>query len=413
MVAVALGCASAGLLTYLFAWSVHAAAWFHAPLIGAFLVLCVSRGGWLGSVWAHVLTAAALTAFTALGVASDRLLLVAGVAPLALAGLALVWLLPGPVGRRAALTACGVAAGSVLLALPIGAAAREAGVDAAEFPVRFATFEQIAPNFRLLVESLAYLAGGDFGGKEPTAGTVLELLCAVAVVLGAVWAIRYALRFASRANPDPVRAAHVAFWSLAGTVSAVVFVISSLPVDKFSARYVVATLYAVAALVPVAAVTSPGCRRAAVVAGVALVALSGIVSLAERELQDNPAGYPTGVVSGQLADLVREEDLHHGYAGYWDAAPLTWQTKAEARVYPLQACPANAATDADYCPMPFHRIDSWYTPVEGVRTFLVVDHRQPSVKAPDRGFGRPERVDRIGQLEVYVYGYDIASRLGP
>jgi hypothetical protein len=39
--------------------------------------------------------------------------------------------------------------------------------------------------------------------------------------------------------------------------------------------------------------------------------------------------------------------------------------------------------------------------------------RRPSVKAPDPRFGAPDRIERIGQVEVYVYGYDIASRLGP
>jgi hypothetical protein len=52
-------------------------------------------------------------------------------------------------------------------------------------------------------------------------------------------------------------------------------------------------------------------------------------------------------------------------------------------------------------------------PKQGARTFLVVDPTQPGVQAPDPRFGRPERIERIGQLEVRVYGYDIASRLGP
>jgi hypothetical protein len=43
----------------------------------------------------------------------------------------------------------------------------------------------------------------------------------------------------------------------------------------------------------------------------------------------------------------------------------------------------------------------------------VIDPTQPGVQAPDPRFGRPERVEQIGQLEVRVYGYDIASRLGP
>jgi hypothetical protein len=43
----------------------------------------------------------------------------------------------------------------------------------------------------------------------------------------------------------------------------------------------------------------------------------------------------------------------------------------------------------------------------------VVDPTQPDVHGPDPRFGRPDRIVRIGQLEVRVYAYDIALRLGP
>jgi hypothetical protein len=315
MVAVALGCASAGLLLYQFAWSIHAAVLFHAPLLGAFLVLCASRGGSIGRPAVHVAVAVALTLFTALGVATDRLLLVAGVVPLALAGLGALWLVRGPVGRRLAITACGVALGSVLLAVPIGAIAREAGIRATDFPITFASFDRLGPNVRLFFESLAYLAGGDFSGKEPSFDSVVQLLCAAAVAIGAVWAARYARRFVADGTTDAVRAAHVLFWTAAGALTTLTFVLSSLPVDKFSSRYVIVALYAIAALLAVAVASSTGWRRVAVVAAVTLIAVSGVASLARQDLQDNPAGYPTGVLSGQIADLVVEEGLDHGYAG--------------------------------------------------------------------------------------------------
>jgi hypothetical protein len=410
MVAVALGCASAGLLTYQFAWSIHAAVLIHAPLLGAFLVLCASRGGLLGPLPLHVAASVVLTLNTAVGVASDRLLLVAGVAPLALAGVAVAWLADGPLRRRLALTAGGVAAGSALLAIPIGVAARDAGIRAADFPIRFADFDRLGPNVRLLFESLAYLGGGDFGGKEPNFDSVVQLLCAAAVAIAAVWAARYSRRFIRERAADPVRAAHVIFWASAGGLTALIFVLSSLPVDKFTSRYVVITLYSVIALLTIAVAESTGWRRAAVTTGVALVALSGLASLARRDLQDNPAGYPTGGVSGQIAQLVADERLDHGYAGYWDAAPITWQTKAQALVYPIEPCIPGVPRKG-FCPFPFHRIDSWYRPTEDVRTFLVIDPTQPGVHEADPRFGQPDRIEQIGQLEVRVYGYDIASRL--
>jgi hypothetical protein len=412
MVAVALGCASGGLLTYQFAWSIHAAILFHGPLVGAFLVLCVARGGTIGRPAVHVPAAVALTLFTALGVASDRLTLVTAVVPLAVAGVAVAWLAGGSLRWPLALTAVGVAAGSLIVGLVVAALARDAGIRSAGFPIHLAQFGQLGTNVRLLFESLSYLGGGDFGGKEPDLSSMLELVCAGVVSLGALWAARYVRRTIVLPQVDPVRAAHVIFWATAGAVTTLSFLLSSLPVDKFSSRYVIVPLYAIPALLAVAVAADRGWRRAALVAGVGLVALSGVFSLARQDVQDNVGGYPTGVVSGPLGDLVQEEGLDHGYAGYWDAAPLTWQTKARALVYPIKPC-VPPTPDQVYCRFPFHRIDSWYRPKRGVRTFLVVDPTQPDVQAPDPRFGRPERVEQIGQLEVRVYGYDIASRLGP
>ena len=229
------------------------------------------------------------------------------------------------------------------------------------------------------------------------------------MLAGAVAAVRFAVGFARERVADPPAAAHVVFWGISGTVLALVFVLSSVPLDRFSARYVVGTFYAIAALLPVAVAGAADWRRAAVVAGVTVLAITGAYALAKQDMQANPSGYPTGVVSGPLEKLVERERLDHGYAGYWDAAPLTWQTKARARVYPIWPCPQDRGT---YCPFFVHRISSWYEPKPGVRTFLVVDKTQPDVHSPDPAFGRAARVERIGQLEVHVYDYDIASRLG-
>ena len=148
MVAVALGCANTGLLSYQLSLSIHSLVWVHAALLGAFLTLAAARGGLVGRMPVHVIACVALAAVTALGVASDKLLVVAGIVPLALAGIALAFLIPGPAGRRLAASAIGVAAGSVLLAIPVTAAAHAAEIRAADFPITFANFDRIAPNVR-------------------------------------------------------------------------------------------------------------------------------------------------------------------------------------------------------------------------------------------------------------------------
>jgi hypothetical protein len=409
MVAVALGCASAGLLGRQFAWSIHAAVLFHAPLLGAYLVLCASRGGLLGSRRVHLAAAAGVASFTALGVASDRLLIVAGIAPLAVAGLALASIVPPPSGRRLALTACGVAAGSVLLALPITTAAQDAGLRTADFPIELAALDRLGPNMGVLLDSVAYLAGADLGRPSPI-GLVPKLLFVVLLSTVVVWTVQYLTRSRRRGPRSPTFAAHVLFWASAGTITALTFVATDLPIDRFSSRYVIVTYYAVAAVLVVAAGTGAW-RRAAVAAGVALVALSGVASLEREDIQLATSGRPGPLESVALADLVREEHLSHGYAGYWNAAPLTWQSETRARVYPITGCAPSAPEKAAFCPHPNYGIDSWYEPDPQARTFLVVGGTPADVPAPDRRFGSPERAVRLGHLGVVVYGHDIAAGL--
>jgi hypothetical protein len=183
-------------------------------------------------------------------------------------------------------------------------------------------------------------------------------------------------------------------------------------VDQYTARYVVTTAYALAALVPLAAVARGAWARGAVVAGVCVLVTANIASLIRHDTRDNAAGLPTTEVSGPLTVFAEQVGVGKGYAGYWDAAALTWQTRGRVKVYPVQACAGDAPRP---CAFAFHKISSWYTPEPGKRSFLILDDRQRDAAPSDPGntLGRPERRVRIGQLTVLVYDYDIASRIGP
>jgi hypothetical protein len=144
---------------------------------------------------------------------------------------------------------------------------------------------------------------------------------------------------------------------------------------------------------------------------VCVIVTGSAAALVRRDLQDDAARYPTSSVSGPLIRLAEEQGLKHGYAGYWDASPITWQAKGAIQVYPVKTCPAGRAR---ICPYHLHQISSWYRPRPRTRTFLVSDPTQPGsrIEAP-RGLGAPALVRFIGPVTVYVYGYDIASRFGP
>jgi hypothetical protein len=108
-----------------------------------------------------------------------------------------------------------------------------------------------------------------------------------------------------------------------------------------------------------------------------------------------------------LSTLAAGDDLTVGYAPYWDAAALTWALHEKVRLYPIEDCKALHG----YCWFPFHRIDTWYAPRPGIRTFLVTDKRY-GPNPPGLRLGGPDEVVTDGPYKVYVYKYDIASDLG-
>ncbi|HVE68565.1 MAG TPA: hypothetical protein VNB64_08295 [Solirubrobacteraceae bacterium] len=415
IVAVALGCAGPALLNFQFGLSLHSPAYTHVCLLGAFLVLCAEHGGRVGNRAVHVALCGALAAVTAVGLASDELLLPAGIAPFLLAAAALVRLLPPPAGRRIVVSAVAIAAFAAVGSRILVDVMEDAGVVAAPFDVVFAQWDRLVPNLRLLAHSLAFMFNGDFGGARIGLRSVVELASAVAVLAAVVAVVRHARRWipavAATVDEDPreaARRAHVAFWLAAGAVLAATFVLSSVPVDKYTARYVLSVGYAVVVLVAVAAAAHPT-SRAVVAAGVSLVVAGGVAGLVRGDLQDQVIA--SGDLSGPLERLARAEGVEHGYAGYWTAAPVTWQTRTRLRLYPVRTCTGSPTL----CPYPFHRIDNWYKPRSGEGSLLVVDPRQTQAGAPtgpDPAFGPPRRTVRVDHATVYVYGYDIASRLG-
>ena len=136
------------------------------------------------------------------------------------------------------------------------------------------------------------------------------------------------------------------------------------------------------------------------------LAFTGLVSLFENHELAN--GNPSYGFYKQVAQIAAREHLNVGYADYWDAAPIMWSTHFKVRAYPVQDCAPNL------CWSYLHMITSWYTtPRPGQRSFLIADPSQPVSAAPTPNLGKPSAVHQIGTLTMYVYLYDIASRMIP
>jgi hypothetical protein len=397
------------LVDFIGSYTVHGHTMVHACLIGAAVTLVAARG----AHWSTGRTAAAGVAVglvSAPGVASDQLLLFAGIVPLCVAGIAVA----AVERRQRMLWFAGIAA---LLALAVGpvlqAIARNDGIDHFPLELAFATSQNVFGHARLLWEVLVAFGHGDFFGRLVDAASVLALLGAAIVtgVLVVVARRARALRPADVRAVDSGRLALLAFWGTAFAVSAAIFVLSWTPVDKFGGRYILSAWVALVVL-GVAAVRMPRERLVAAAVASALGVL-GFVTLLNGDYEDSPRPV-TQAAANEIGRYVRAEHADHGYAAYWVAATLTWQSKFAARTYPVWECTAPSHT---LCPFKFHQLDTWYVPRPGVRTFIVIDltNADPAITDPDpKVYGRPVAQRGFGTLNVLVYDYDVAEKItGP
>jgi hypothetical protein len=385
----------------------------HVVILAVAFVWAVRRADrW--SPWGLGALALGLGLVTAPGVASDRLMVVAGVAPLLLGAVALPFLLQGRAYVRLAASFLAASLIAVGLGRVITNAMEEDRVEPFDFKVNFLADGDLFLNMELFVRGLANLAGGDFFGAPVRPGTVLDFtrasLVLIAFGVALVLVRRWTRTLRREQEPTPPRAAQIAytlFWGLALLGPIAAFLISDAPVDDNSGRYLITSYMAAAALLPLAA-AGGSWRRWAVVAGASVFAVVGT-----WKLVDNPAPNNSGFVGGKdvaaLQDFARSEGLQRGYGDFWTAANVTWASRLDLEVFPLRAC----NTTRRYCRHNVHVITTWYDPKPG-KSFLLVDSRQQrDVSGPDPSHGDPLEVRTFGQLTAYVYPYDIASRLAP
>jgi hypothetical protein len=434
-------CAAPHTLHLLFSLNDHSPTWFSLTLLAGLLVALELAADGL-SVPLTILAVLVVGAIVGINMASDTLLIAVGVLPALLATAGAWALVPGrPAARAWALTLATIAVAVVGDVLTRALMHHENVTIPAEVSqTALASGEAVASNFKLWWQSIAVLGSGNFFSGTLGFTTALEVACAMLALVAVVVLVpRIAWQEVARAwrartlgalgkqqpqehsaqaaagiaadahSPLTAAAPRIAwciFWGSSAVLLSVGFIVSAVPVDIYSDRYLVGLIYAAAALIPLLAGGSI-LRRLAVAGGTIVFAFSGLVALWQGQVTANIGNYPSDSVSGQIAQVARREHLKIGYAGYWDAAPITWATHLQVHVYPVQAC------GAGLCPFSIHYISSWYTPHPGIHTFLISDPTQPVAAPPVAALGKPIAVHQIDELTMYVYSYDIASRLSP
>jgi hypothetical protein len=407
LTAVLLICAAPATLHLLLSMTQHAPDWFCTALLAAFAVLLARRAATLPSA---LLFSAALLVGVVVGVnaAGDVLLVFAGMAPFALAlgGELVIGRGPGTVRAASIGLFTLVAAGASWAITGAAMSAMHVAPQPGLSPTALATGGQIGTNFKLWWQSIAVLGNGDFFGRNLTFTAGVSVLCAV-LSLGAIVVLARAGWSTVRSpRMAPGRLAFMSFWCSSAAFLTGAFLLSAIPVDIHADRYLLGLIYAAAAVVPVVAVRRRA-TEALAVAGTCVIALAGIVSLAQGTNTRNTGGFPSKAVAGQIAAIAAREGAQVGYSGYWDAAPITWAANFRVKVYPVSICDRGE----HLCRFDLHYIDNWYTPRTAVKSFLLGDPSLALVPGPTPDLGRPSGVFRVGRITMYVYPYDIATRV--
>lgn len=392
----------------------HGLSVVHTALTAAALVWLVPRAALLS--WPRIVgLAVALGAVGVLPAASDRLFLYWALIPMVVTGLAIAWRGTGPVRARMVAFTLIAAAVALIGGALVAHAMRAGGVTSFPFAFTLVGPNSVVDNIVLAFESYMYIAGGYFFDRSISLSTwavfVSGALTAIALVLVLVEVRRRAALAGPRAAGDPqlgARFVHIVFWTACLVTTTVVYIGTSAPVDVTSGRYIVAGYVAIAALLPLLAARGLGWRLA-VTAAVSVFALSAVYSMLQQSFADT-GPTPSQAQANQLLRFARREGVSYGYAGYWDAIELTWATRFQLPVYPVDEC--QGATHG-LCVFPTVHISSWYASPVAARTLLIVNPGQigPTITGVDAAFGPAIASTTIGGFGVYVFPYNLDTKL--
>jgi len=359
-----------------------------------------------------------LVVFTGAGL-TDQLLVVGGLTPFVLAPLA-CWLRAGStLWRKVFLFAIVTGAASLVLAALLTHIMNSDHVIHAPFPIDFVPSEMLIANLQNLVAAFASLGGGSFFGGPASGENLLTFmlggltLLALAGILRSLWrwatsTERSVASSSTRLSAVGVREMFVVYWGLTLLLILAAYALTTVSGNSANGRYLLGPWVAVAALLG-AFVSASWSRGALILAVCAFGALTIRANLANGV----PAyGFgPDQRTAREIERFVLANGATTGYGGYWDAAPVTWETYLRVKVYPIGPCPAGGGL----CPFRNNQISSWYTPRGHISSFLLTDS-QPSdplaVTSPPPAFGHPLIAGTFGTFTVYVYNHDLAADLG-
>jgi hypothetical protein len=351
---------------------------------------------------------------------SDPLLLATAMVPLGLTG-ALAALRRE---RRSRLVALSVLV-TLAVAVPIGkltsSVMHSLGFATLEVPAKVVPISELPERAGLLFRGLKALFNGYLGPGRPgtlhaelgvastivmSAALLTLLVLGVATVARFVWSGLRAK--ATQTRGELARSLHVIYWVFSAAAACGAFWIAGETGGgtNLHESYYATTIFSVAAVVPLLLASGWWARRL-IPLGASVFFLASLVGLTSNYMSLHPA---VARAEPAVAKIARANDVTVGYGGYLLGSSMTWNSDGHMQVRPLMECPNPQGVDL--CPFYMASVPSWYVPGER-HTFLLVDSEELWVRALPAGLGKPLAAYAIGAITMYIYPYDIASRLGP
>jgi hypothetical protein len=288
-------------------------------------------------------------------------------------------------------------------------------------PAKVVPFSELPERAQFLFKGLQTLFNGSpgLGVPDPLHATVgiasdivmsaallLLLLCGIYTVAKFAWS---SIRKTSTQTPAQLaRTLHIVYWVTSAATACGAFWLAAETgggTDLHNSYYAT-VIFSVAAVIPLLLSTG-ALARWLIPIGAAIFFAASLVRLTEADLN-------LGAASASSAPaIVKAAAANHatfGYGGYGEASNLTWNTDGRVTARPLMECTNPAGVSI--CPFYMESIPSWYVP-QRRRTFLLVNSQELWVSRLPSGLGRPLAAYTFGVVSMYVYPYDIASRLGP
>jgi hypothetical protein len=405
-------------LTIFMAPVAHNTAFLCTALLGVYL-LWLARGNGRRRLIAMAVPPLAGVAL-GLCLASDSLLVSIAAIPLALTAV-----LAGVRRERRSRIVALSALCSVAVAVPVAALTssimESLGYLKVPSPTKIAPLAELPERARLLFKGLQALFNGYLGTGRPGAlhvplGIASDIVMSAAllalVALGARTTVRFiASGLRKQAPQTPMqlaRSLHVIYWATSAASACGAFWLAAETGGgtNLHEAYYASVILSVAALLPLLLSSAPA-ARVLIAAGASVFFAASLAGLTSNYMNISPwiARY-----ASRITRTAQAEHVTFGYGGYGEASALTWNTHLRVTVRPLMACPNPAG--AEICPFYLVAVPSWYVP-QRRRTFLLVDSEEPWVSSLPGGLGKPLAAYAFGAMHMYIYPYDIASRLGP